>query len=217
MTLQTPGECPRCGGGFPGDVEDEKVCQCGSAWSRQEGRRRERQALRATAPRAVLKRTSGLKQTGGLKRTTPIGSGARLAAKSTAKPRPKKKADDIPPAVRAIVLARCQGMCESCGGTLEGGPVHMHHRQKRNKRNHTPCNIVALHPLCHVTAPLAVHQRPAWAQKRGLIVLSGGDPATTPLQLLPSGKLVLLDPVEPRYLPLGENVLPYAPRVKEAS
>lgn len=106
----------------------------------------------------------------------------------------------IPPAVRAVVLARCGGACESCGGALEGGPVHLHHRKKRNGKNHTPDNLVALHPLCHVIAPLSVHMQPKWAMERGLIVPSGGDPATTPLQLR-SGDLVLLDPEEPRYLP----------------
>jgi hypothetical protein len=146
VTLQTPRDCPRCGGGFPGDVPDEDVCKCGSAWFRQEGRRRVRRASKTPAAR-TLTRTAGLRQTGGLQRTGPISrSTPATAGKGAAtKPRPKRKPDaanDIPPAVRAIVLARCQGMCESCGATLEGGPVHMHHRQKRNKRNHTPCNIV---------------------------------------------------------------------------
>jgi hypothetical protein len=221
MTLRMLPDCPRCGGGFPGDVPDEDVCKCGSEWYRKGIRRRDRQAAKAAAPRAALKRTAPLKQTGGLTRSAPIARASAVPAvakKTNAKPRPKREGEsnDIPAAVRAIVMARCQGMCEACGGTLEGGPVHMHHRKKRTKRNHVPCNIVALHPTCHVVAPLAVHQRPAWAQERGLIVLAGGDPAETPLRLA-NGDLVLLDPIEPRYLPARAVRPSYAQLVEEAS
>lgn len=153
----------------------------------------------------ALKRGGELKRTGGPKRTGKVNRpapGARPAAKKAkAKPRKAGESNDIPAAVRAVVLARCRGLCEACGNPLGDGPVHMHHRKRRTKRNHVPCNIVALHPTCHVVAPEAVHQRPAWAAERGLIVHSGGEPATTPL-LLPNGDLVLLDPVESTYLPV---------------
>jgi HNH endonuclease len=133
-------------------------------------------------------------------RRTP--SPAKKATAKKAKPR-----DEIPAAVRAVVLARCGGRCEACGESLAEGPVHMHHRRKRNGRNHTPDNLVALHSTCHVVAPEAVHQRPEWARERGLIVFSGGDPTATPLTL-PDGRRVLLDPVEPIYRPV--EALPYA-------
>lgn len=193
-----------CGGGFPGDVPDNEVCKCGTAWAKPKTTK----GLRRTTP---LKQGAPLKRTGGLKRTGPISRGTPDKTRkpaTTARPRmttarpPKKTRDDIPAAVRAVVLERCGGACESCGGTLEGGPVHMHHRKKRNGKNHTPDNLVALHPLCHVVAPLSVHQEPAWAEQRGLIVLAGEDSLTKPLQLR-SGDLVLLDPVEPIYLPVS--------------
>jgi hypothetical protein len=58
-------------------------------------------------------------------------------------------------------------------------------------------NLVALHPLCHVLGPTAVHERILVAQQRGLTVT--GDPATTPL-LLGLDVVVWLDPHQPRYL-----------------
>jgi len=145
-----------------------------------------------------MKRGSGLRRTGGLKpgkpltRTTPL---PRTSARATAaaKPKPKRKnpLDEIPAAVRALVRARAAGCCEACGKALGDGPVHMHHRQKRNRRNHTVENLVALHPTCHVLAPEAVHQRPTWAKSRGLILLAHHDPAVEPL-VMPDGRRVLL-------------------------
>lgn len=142
---------------------------------------------------SALKQGAGLKPGGPLKRTapmprTPTAAGSKLAAKSTAR---KKPADGIPAAVRVLVLARAAGCCEACGKALGEGPVHLHHRQKRNGRNHTVENLVALHPTCHVVAPEAVHQRPLWAKGRGLILLAHHDPAVEPLTM-PDGRRVLL-------------------------
>lgn len=197
-------KCSDCGGGFPGDVPDDEVCQCGSAWAKPKAKGLQRKTplrqgsgLNRGKP---MQRGGPLKQTASLKRTGPIVRSAPAAKKAKVKPRRAGESNDIPAAVRAVVLARCQGLCEACGGTLAGFPIHMHHRKKRTKRNHVPCNIVALHPACHVIAPGAVHQEPAWAEQRGLIVLAGEDPATKPLKLA-NGDLVLLDPVEPAYLP----------------
>jgi hypothetical protein len=72
-----------------------------------------------------------------------------------------------------------------------GSGADLHHRQRRRGGDHSPANLVALHPACHTVAPEAVHQRPAWARERGLIVRSTEDPATVPLAL-PSGRRVLL-------------------------
>lgn len=137
----------------------------------------------------------------GLRRVTPLKAGGQLARttrlpQKRATPRrtatkPAKVADEIPAAVRAAVLARAGGACEACGKGLGEGPVHLHHRQKRNGRNHTVENLVALHPLCHVLAPEAVHQRPTWAKSRGLILLAHHDPAVEPLTM-PDGSQVLL-------------------------
>lgn len=179
--------CEDCGGGLPGDVPDDKVCQCGSKW-------RPRYAgLKRGAP---MKRGSALNRTGGLKAGTPLKRAAALPRKravprAKAAPAKRSKADAIPAKVRAAVLARAAGCCEACGTALGDGPVHMHHRQKRNARNHTVENLVALHPTCHVVAPEAVHQRPAWAKGRGLILLAHHDPAAEPL-VMPDGRRVLL-------------------------
>jgi hypothetical protein len=190
--------CRDCGGGFPGDVPDDEVCDCGSQWAKPQ----QPKGLRRKTP---LKQTSGLKRGGpmkrgsGLKRGAPIARTPAAAKKATPK-RERPGTDDIPLPVRRIVLARCKGRCEACGEDLGDGPTHMHHRKRRTRLNHTPDNIVALHPTCHVLAPQAVHQRPTWARERGLIVRSGADPATTPL-LLADGRRVLLDPDGPTYLP----------------
>lgn len=198
--------CPACGGGFPGDVPDSEVCQCGSAWAKPKPKGLQRKTpLKQTAglkPGKPLKRGQPLKQTASLTRTGPIPRAAPIAKKTT-RARREGESNDIPAAVRAVVLARCRGLCEACGKSLGDGTVHMHHRKRRTKRNHVPCNIVALHPTCHVLAPEAVHQRPAWAAERGLIVRAGADPDTTPVTL-PSGLRVLLDPALPQYLPASE-------------
>lgn len=196
--------CSDCGGGFPGDVPDDEVCQCGSDWAKPKAKGLQRKTpLKSTSTLkrgGPLKRGSGLKQGSGFKRSAPIARTAPATPKKKTASRPRPGTDDIPQEVRRIVLARSQGKCEACGRDLGNGPSHMHHRKKRTRLNHTPDNIVVLHPTCHVLAPEAVHQRPAWAAERGLIVRRGGDPATTPLQMA-DGERVLLDPVEPAYLP----------------
>lgn len=122
-----------------------------------------------------------------LARTTPIartsGTGKPPAARA--------RKPGVTTETRAIVLARCGGRCEACGKPLGRSGVDIHHRQRRRGGDHSPANLVALHPDCHTIDPKAVHQRPAWARGRGLIVRSTDDPATTPLTL-PSGRRVLL-------------------------
>lgn len=182
-----PAACDDCGGGFPGDVPDGQVCTCGTAFARKQPK-----GLKRSAPMnrgSGLKRTSSLKSGGSLARSTPLPRKRATPRRVVAKV--SKPANEIPPAVRAAVLARAGGSCEACGKSLGAGPVHLHHRQKRNGRNHTVENLVALHPLCHVVAPEAVHQRPTWAKSRGLILLAHHDPAAEPLTL-PDGARVLL-------------------------
>jgi hypothetical protein len=105
----------------------------------------------------------------------------------------------VPRLVRAGVLVRAAGLCEACGGVLPVRGVHLHHRVRRRDGGDTLDNLVALHPLCHVLGPSAVHERPGWARGRGLVVAVGADPAVVPL-VLPSGRVVLLDAGSPRYL-----------------
>lgn len=149
-----------------------------------------------------LTRRAPLKQGDkGLSRGTPIARGEKGLTRSNASltratPIPRASAKPKPgvtPETRALVLTRCGGRCEACGKNLERGGVDLHHRQRRRGGDHSPANLVALHPSCHTVAPEAVHQRPAWAREQGLIVHSTDDPAITPL-MLPSGRRVLLDP-----------------------
>lgn len=109
-----------------------------------------------------------------------------------------RRHDKVPAPVGQTVLERCGGLCEACGGVLDGR-VHLHHRQRRRDGGHTADNLVALHPECHVVAPQAVHQRPTWARERGLIVPSWANPSTTPL-VLSCGRTVLLHLDQPVYL-----------------
>jgi hypothetical protein len=132
-----------------------------------------------------LTRGAPLARGEGLTRTTPI---ARTSGKD--KP-PATRKPGVTPETRAIVLARCGGRCEACGKPLGQSGVDLHHRQRRRGGDHSPANLVALHPSCHTITPESVHQRPAWARERGLIVRSTEDPATTPLALS-SGRRVLL-------------------------
>lgn len=130
----------------------------------------------------------------GLSRGTPL-TRATPMPRVGASPKPaaaKPRKPGVTTETRAVVLARCAGRCEACGKDLDRGGVDLHHRQRRRGGDHSPVNLVALHPACHTVAPEAVHQRPAWARERGLIVRSTDDPAVTPL-VLPSGRRVLLD------------------------
>lgn len=129
------------------------------------------------------------------------GLARRAALPRKPKPRAQRRAqpaEGIPAESRVVVLGRCGGRCEACGHPLLG-LVHLHHRQRRREGNHSPANLVALHPDCHVVAPQAVHQRPTWARQRGLIVPSWETPGDAPL-ILADGRSVLLGD-EACYLP----------------
>jgi hypothetical protein len=65
-------------------------------------------------------------------------------------------------------------------------------------------NLVALRPLCHVLDSRSVHERPAWARTRGLMVKRGDTPADKPLTLA-TGARVYLHPTESRYLTSQEH------------
>lgn len=105
----------------------------------------------------------------------------------------------IPAPIRALVLVRAAGLCEGCGGLLDDTGTHLHHRIRRRDGGHTLDNLVALHPLCHVLGPLAVHERTKWARARGLTVRVAADVSAAPL-ILPSGQVVLLDSHRPVYI-----------------
>jgi hypothetical protein len=122
----------------------------------------------------------------------------RKAARLAANPKPATKAkpaDRIPTAMRAQVLGRAREagwVCECCGRPLPPSGVHLHHRLRRSQGGlHVAENLMAVRPLCHVTASTSIHQRIKWAQARGFLLKQGTDPATEPVRLH-SARWVLL-------------------------
>lgn len=119
--------------------------------------------------------------------TTPL---ARKKPAATRRPTSKP----VAPGLRAALWIRSQGLCESCGQPLPEKGWHAHHRLRAaHGRLDTLPNLVALHPLCHVNAPQAVHQRTGWAKDRGLLVKSTEDPAVMPLTLANGRRVWLSD------------------------
>ena len=99
--------------------------------------------------------------------------------------------------IRNIVLARCKGYCEKCGGGLDEN-FALHHRKLRSRGGKdTPDNLVALHHECHNLGTNSVHLNIKMATERGLIVPSYATPSEFPL-LLPNGFIVTLT-VEGKY------------------
>lgn len=85
--------------------------------------------------------------------------------------------------VRAIVLARCKGYCEKCGGALDEN-FALHHRKLRSRGGKdTVDNLVALHHECHNLGTNSVHLNIKKATERGLIVPTYANPETYPLTL----------------------------------
>ena len=74
------------------------------------------------------------------------------------------------PAIRALVWERQNGLCARCFDPMQADRWEAHHRVRRAVLGWCPCNIVGLHPRCHTQGPLAVHDHPADARDRGLIV-----------------------------------------------
>lgn len=83
--------------------------------------------------------------------------------------------------VRIVAHERQGGMCAACWSGVMIDDAHAHHRMRRRDLGWCPCNVVLLHPLCHVLDERSVHQRPEWARERGLIVPTWGEPADVPL------------------------------------
>lgn len=86
-------------------------------------------------------------------------------------------------AIRELIYERQYGVCLACHTGMHPDRFHAHHRKRRRDLPGVwcPCWTVALHPDCHVVAPQAVHQRPAWAIGRGLIVPSHADQRAVPI------------------------------------
>lgn len=133
-----------------------------------------------------------------MQRGKPLNQSSSAARPAAAKKR-SNPVDDIPAAVRAVVLARAAGQCEACALRLPEKGTHLHHLLRREIGGHAACNLVALHPLCHVLDSNSVHLRRPWAQSRGLILRSWQTPGEVPVTL-GTGRIVLLHPTEPLYL-----------------
>lgn len=83
----------------------------------------------------------------------------------------------IDPALRAVVRARANGMCECCGCLL-GGAFQCHHRKLRSRGGQdSAANLLALCGPCH----RRVHGHPAWASEHGFMVSAFEDPAQVPV------------------------------------
>lgn len=79
-------------------------------------------------------------------------------------------------AANELLLKRCGGLCEACGGQL-AGRMERAHRVKRRDGGDRLCNILALHPECHGWT----HANPTEARARGLILRTTDDPASVPV------------------------------------
>lgn len=77
--------------------------------------------------------------------------------------------DDIPPNVRAVVMARARYACEArLGPSCDiDYAIELHHRLRRSQGGtHTAANLVALCRPCH----RSVHNHPAASFEVGLLV-----------------------------------------------
>ena len=84
--------------------------------------------------------------------------------------------------LRSVAYGRQHGACAACGDGMHLERAHLHHRKRRRDLGHCACNTILLHADCHNIAPGSVHQRPAWARARGLIVPSWEDTRTVPVR-----------------------------------
>ena len=107
-----------------------------------------------------------------LKRKTPL----RRSAPGRAS-RPRKQS--LPKKLRTAVYERAGGLCDCCGEWMDPETFDVHHRQLRSRGGkHTIENLVALKHEHHMW----VHQHPAEATERGLMVSAYADPATIPVR-----------------------------------
>lgn len=94
--------------------------------------------------------------------------------------------------LRDLAYARSGGYCESCGTPVDPNNWAFHHRKLKSRGGKdTIENALVLHHHCHNVSFGSVHQNPTDATRRGLMVSSWDDPATTPVTL-DGGRVVLL-------------------------
>lgn len=86
--------------------------------------------------------------------------------------------------LRPTLAERCGGYCERCARPLPGGVFDLHHRQRRNSRNDSAENCMALCGDCHTAASDAVHRNVSEARRGGFIVPTWDDPATVSVRYM---------------------------------
>lgn len=91
--------------------------------------------------------------------------------------------------LRPLLAERCGGYCERCAVPLrrddQGRPeFDLHHRQRRNSRNDTAENCMALCADCHTAGPDAVHRNVSEARRGGFIVPTYDNPETTTVRYM---------------------------------
>jgi hypothetical protein len=99
----------------------------------------------------------------------------------------------IPEAEADIVLERCRGYCEACGGPLPARGFAFHHRRALSMGGsklpwiHTAANLMVVHGdfrlNCHNLTEYSIHQNPDRSKRLGHIVRDGVDPATVLVQI----------------------------------
>ena len=92
--------------------------------------------------------------------------------------------------VVAIVLARANGYCETCGGAVDGGALH-HRKLKSRGGKDTPSNLIYIHHECHNLRTDSIHLSPAKATDKGWMVESWKEPEESPF-VMPDGGIALL-------------------------
>ena len=119
--------------------------------------------------------------------------------------------EPIGPDLVAMLYARCDGKCTSCGEPLgdDRNNHAIHHRNRYPvgstvRRPNNLANLIMMHNFpCHIDH---VHGHPEWARARGLIVATTDDPAEVPL-ILPGvvmgGNVVMLSDDYHQYDPTG--------------
>lgn len=89
----------------------------------------------------------------------------------------------------AEIRARDGDQCSHCGSTAD---LHVHHRVRRSQcGSNKPCNLITLCARCHHW----VHDHPYAANKLGLLLRHGDEPALVPVRhhLWPASQVWLDD------------------------
>lgn len=145
---------------------------------------------------------------GPLARVTPLRSAGPRDSAEPRVPRqrvPGAEPKQVPAKTRRLVLVRTGGLCEVCGFPLLERGTHLHHRVRRSQGVlHSPANLIAAHPRCHVLGADSIHDNVKWALGRGLLLRGTAEPEESTVTL-PSGLVVLLHPTKPEYIELPDG------------